>query len=93
MRSWRATQSPSHAANSDSTTMGTRCRNCGNEIRQYNYGIGPEWLHIATPGPYKICKTAPVAEPSETVGEWANKLLRPSGRHRKKEMIDDDEDD
>lgn len=56
--------------------MGAQCKHCHVEIRQFDYGLGPEWLHIghvAGAGggpaiPYKICRPAPVAEPL-TIGE------------------------
>jgi hypothetical protein len=66
-----------------------RCRHrgCGVEIRQFNYGLGPEWLHIATNTdtgvagqPYKICKTYTVATPPMTIGEWFGMLTGPRKR-------------
>lgn len=65
------------------------CRFCNVTIREYNYGMGWEWLHIFTnpdlaPGqPYKICKTYTVATPPETIGEWTEKLFDP--KHAKEE--------
>lgn len=62
-----------------------RCRFCKDvEIREYDFGSGPEWLHIGTDpvtgrlGPYKHCKTSTVATPPETVKEWIDKLFKPS---------------
>lgn len=58
-----------------------RCRYCGVEIRLYDFGDGPEWLHIKTntaagrAGPYKYCETSTVATPPETVGEWASRVF------------------
>lgn len=62
------------------------CRFCGVAIREFNFGTGKEWRHIASSDlpagtPYKICRTYTVATPPETVGEWAGKLLGP--RHAK----------
>lgn len=65
------------------------CRFCHVLIREFNYGTGPEWLHLQSPGPgesgpYKICKTYTVATPPETVGEWAEKMIGP--KHAKEEQ-------
>lgn len=61
------------------------CRNCERagirvEVKQFETENGLEWLHVeqGVAGlPYKVCTTYTVAEPPETVGEWAGKLLSP----------------
>lgn len=64
-----------------------RCRHCHTEIVQINYGSGPVWMHHDPdfPYPYQICKPAPLAEPTETVGEWAAKVFGPLNQVTTKE--------
>lgn len=60
------------------------CRHCGEQI-QLLKAEDPErteWLHVrAGEPPARFCRGS-VAEPPETLGEWASKLLHvPTGRH------------
>lgn len=67
-----------------------RCRHCGGEI-QLLKAEDPErteWLHVREgEPPARFCPGSVVAEPEETIGEWASKLLdvQPSGRHRRRD--------
>lgn len=67
----------------------TQCKHCSVEIRQFNYGMGPEWLHIgdargALATPYKICRPAPFAEPMTVEdGLRAAELLGYVPRHQR----------
>lgn len=68
--------------------MGSQCKHCHVEIHQFDYGTGPEWLHVgdatgAPAMPYKICRPAPVAEPL-TIGEAA-RIAEQLGGHKNRE--------